>query len=665
MKLSQKIMSVLLVALMALPMLPTVTMEASAAKSFENSDFIETEQPELSEDTKKLISLYQKTPTEENYLNLRDMVIENYNAVLDRKEAKLAELKAETAGKPGGEEIVAEMEEIVQEMYVTYWNRINSSMLRFTDTRLLKWRIADAPKYGYIPVMGAGESIYVKRTPVTNKEYAAYIKATGAQAPSNWINGTYPKGEDNYPVNFVSYADAEGYCAWLTKQDGVNTYRLPSESEWELAAGHMPKDADFNCGVHESRTPVEQYEGITRGAHGAIDFWGNVWEWTSTARSDMDGITTLGVKGGSWLSDRTECRTEHRKEGRDAATGYEDVGFRVFQVLNGKEPEQKVELATLDAPVVSAASTTSDSITLSWQPVDEAVEYQLFEYFENTALLQMLDVVKGTSVTIGDLELGSIHRYIVQPISYVEISDNVSPENSVKATCGNNSTSTTPTTPANSIVTSMEKIEVNRLNCWLYTPKNASKNMPLIVYLHGITGKGDDLDKLPTSEGFAQWLADGTLEDVPAYVLIPQLPSDKKNWQVIKEDVASAIQETAKKYQIDSGNVNLTGFSMGGAGVWSIAVSYPELFHSIAPCSGGLRVTKTTLSALRNMKIWTFVGTADAVVKPQPTIEFMKHLTQSNTKAAITEFDGAEHTDVPALVYLSEEIDLIHWLIGE
>ena len=57
---------------------------------FENSDFIEKEQPELSEETKELISLYQQDPTKENYLNLRDMVIENYNAVLDRKEGKLA-----------------------------------------------------------------------------------------------------------------------------------------------------------------------------------------------------------------------------------------------------------------------------------------------------------------------------------------------------------------------------------------------------------------------------------------------------------------------------------------------------------------------------------------------------------------------------------------------
>lgn len=36
--------------------------------------------------------------------------------------------------------------------------------------------------------------------------------------------------------------------------------------------------------------------------------------------------------------------TEHRKEDRDASKGYEDVGFRVIQVLNVKEPEQKIEL---------------------------------------------------------------------------------------------------------------------------------------------------------------------------------------------------------------------------------------------------------------------------------------------------------------------------------
>ena len=113
MKLSQKIMSFLLSAFMVSAAAPAAVTEAETM--YENSDFIETEQPELSDETKQLISQYQKEPTEENYLDLRDIVIENYNAVLDKKEAKLDELAVETSGKPGGDEVLAEMEEIVQE----------------------------------------------------------------------------------------------------------------------------------------------------------------------------------------------------------------------------------------------------------------------------------------------------------------------------------------------------------------------------------------------------------------------------------------------------------------------------------------------------------------------------------------------------------------------
>ena len=152
----------------------------------------------------------------------------------------------------------------------------------------------------------------------------------------------------------------------LADRAGRRKHLSPAQRErMGAGAGHMPKDAAFNCGVNDGRTPVEQHADVTRGAHGAIDFWGNAWEWTSTVRADSDGITTLGVKGCSWSPERTDCRTEHRKGGRDASVGYEDVGFRVIQVLNGEEPEQKVELATLGSPEVSASSTSPDSITLS------------------------------------------------------------------------------------------------------------------------------------------------------------------------------------------------------------------------------------------------------------------------------------------------------------
>lgn len=82
----KKRISYLLAACMTICLFFSVALTACA--SYEKSALIEKEQPELTEETKQLISLYQKSPTEENYLNLRDVVIKNYNAVLARKEGK-------------------------------------------------------------------------------------------------------------------------------------------------------------------------------------------------------------------------------------------------------------------------------------------------------------------------------------------------------------------------------------------------------------------------------------------------------------------------------------------------------------------------------------------------------------------------------------------------
>ena len=291
------------------------------AKSFRYSTTVEKERPVLDDATKSLISAYQKNPTEANKQALRNQIAINYDKVLAKKKSKLAELK-QTAKDQSK---ITEMQEIVNEMIRDRENRINQSLARFTDSRL-KPGVRET-KDGYLPVLGATQSVSIAYTEVAIEEYARFIQATGRKAPSNWTNGIYPSGKAKYPVTNVSYNDVVAYCNWLSKNDSSATYRLPTEKEWEQAAGHMPKDADFNAGENKGLTSVMSYSN-TLSASGAVNMWGNVWEWTSTSRTDG----TKAIKGGAWDSKRTDCRTENREIGRNLNNGYSNVGFRVIRV---------------------------------------------------------------------------------------------------------------------------------------------------------------------------------------------------------------------------------------------------------------------------------------------------------------------------------------------
>ncbi|MCX7919033.1 MAG: SUMF1/EgtB/PvdO family nonheme iron enzyme [bacterium] len=297
------------------------------AKQFKFSTTIEKERPELNEETKRLIAAYRRDPSEANLAALRKQVEVNYDKVIMRKKAKLEELKrtAKDTSK------VQEMQEIVDEVIQNREKRIEQSLLRFTDPRL-----RPGSRYtndGYLPVLGAAHNVSIAYTPVTNEEYFKFITATGRKPPKDWINGIMPVDKERHPVVNVSYDDATAYCKWLSDRDGKAIYRLPTEMEWELAAGHMPKDADFNCGEKNGTTPVDAY-AKTLAACGAIDMWGNCWEWTSTKIATSQGIepgkTVMVVKGGSWCSARMSCRTEYR-EGREPSASFSDVGFRVVR----------------------------------------------------------------------------------------------------------------------------------------------------------------------------------------------------------------------------------------------------------------------------------------------------------------------------------------------
>ena len=291
------------------------------ALTYKYSTTIEKERPELDDTTKELIKKYRQNPTEENKSILRNKIGESYDAVVAKKVEKLNELKA-TAKEQSK---IDEMQVIVDEMLRDRENRIDQALARFMDERLTP--NARVNTDGFLPVLGADANVSIAYTEVTNGDYSKFVNSTGYTAPKDWVNGIVPNDKLNYPVVNVSYNDAIKYCEWLSKNDNTAIYRLPTEMEWEQAAGHMPKDADFNSGNIAGLMPVSTYQN-TISASGAIDMWGNVWEWTSTERSTNKNA----VKGGAYNSGRTDCRTENRDASRNTSEVYENVGFRVVRI---------------------------------------------------------------------------------------------------------------------------------------------------------------------------------------------------------------------------------------------------------------------------------------------------------------------------------------------
>ena len=283
---------------------------AESELEFDDPDapLVEEERPELDATTSALLRQYQKDPTEENKQALLTQMGLRYDKVVARKKAKLRELERE-AKTP---DLVEEMQGIVDEMVENRDIRLEQQFLRLIDPRN-----DDDPNDAWMVLRGASaRNAYIGYAPVTNAEYAAF-KA----------DFVYDADKENYPVVNITIAEATAYCDWLTAQDNVHTYRLPTDEEWVLGAGHMPKDVVMNAGrVESGLTAVDAYSQTT-GACGGIDFWGNCWEWTFST----DASGSYIIKGGSWDSSRDDCRSEKSDVVRNGSQGYANVGFRVVR----------------------------------------------------------------------------------------------------------------------------------------------------------------------------------------------------------------------------------------------------------------------------------------------------------------------------------------------
>jgi formylglycine-generating enzyme required for sulfatase activity len=183
------------------------------------------------------------------------------------------------------------------------------------------WHLPDEPLLSFVQVpagpflMGEGKeqhsvilpAYYIARYPVTVAQFRAFVEDSGYQPgdPDSL------RGLDNNPVVWVSWHDAQAYCAWLTKQlrdwegtpeplasllregaEGSRPWqvRLPTEAEWEKASrgtdgrvfpwGDEPDSNRANyrdTGIGRT-SAVGCFPGGA-STYGVQDLSGNVWEW--------------------------------------------------------------------------------------------------------------------------------------------------------------------------------------------------------------------------------------------------------------------------------------------------------------------------------------------------------------------------------------------------
>lgn len=211
------------------------------------------------------------------------------------------------------------------------------------------------------------------------RDYRAFAAASGlpeVSGKADWSHPGFEQGPD-HPVVWVSLADADRFCRWLTQRERdagtikvTQYYRLPTRLEFDVACGRVPPDLRQRMAVDSTAPqPASAPEGpypwgmawpppsgtgnfadqsaLAAGAvakaiagyddgraqtapvgsfpgKGFPDLTGNVWEWVVTRPGTLEG----GRQGGGWTSSGEEDFRFHSMTQMDAAQSAADLGFR-------------------------------------------------------------------------------------------------------------------------------------------------------------------------------------------------------------------------------------------------------------------------------------------------------------------------------------------------
>lgn len=200
---------------------------------------------------------------------------------------------------------------------------------------------------------------------------------------------------------------------------------------------------------------------------------------------------------------------------------------------------------------------------------------------------------------------------------------------------------------------------------------------PVILFLHGASERGTDGVRQKET-GLGPAIRKHPLD---AIVVYPQLPPEAQWLGAHAGAAMQLLDDSIREFDGDPQRVYLTGMSLGGYGVWHLALAYRERFAALVPVCGGIAPAGTATSvrqsplseyaldpygftahALRDIPIWMFHGADDMVIAPSESRRMHEALLREGADVRYTEYEGVGHA---SWTRAYAEPELWRWLFAQ
>jgi len=179
----------------------------------------------------------------------------------------------------------------------------------------------------------------------------------------------------------------------------------------------------------------------------------------------------------------------------------------------------------------------------------------------------------------------------------------------------------------------------------LYIPENydPDKSYPIILFLHGAGGRGDD--NIKNANEASVLLPHVRMPEYEAFILAPQLATTDNTWWLSgpMQAAMNTIDDLAGQYNIDLNRQYMTGVSLGGHGTWQgmDEANFGTRFAAGVVVCGWYQPAKAPNFVTKPM--WAFHGALDTTISVQQARNMINAIILQGGQPLYTEYPDAGH----------------------